>query len=33
MSLFLASKTNSEWLKNCKKQGMLEKRKYTYFAV
>ena len=33
VSLLLASKTQRKWLKNCKNQIMLEKRKYTYFAV
>ena len=33
MSLFLAFKTNRKWLKNCKNQRMLEKHRYTYFAV
>ena len=31
MSLLLASKTNKKWLKNCKNQRMLEKRRCTQF--
>ena len=33
MSLFLASKSNTKWLKSSKNQIMLKKRTYTSFPV
>ena len=33
VSLLPASKMHRKWLKNCKNQTMVEKRKYTYFAA